>query len=185
MFKKATYTLKALFNGEVSFKKRLIFSGCVRDGNTAAIIKFLEKHGNAVVNQKNSDGLTPLSEAAINGADDAIDLLLKAGADIYAVDNQGREAWILAAWSGQDDAVDHLRQKFAGATFASGTEKVLLKIKDAIIREREEHYFLCSGNDKINKANEECYKRQVEYDRASVQLEILQELKRANRRPWR
>lgn len=65
------------------------------------------------VNAKDENGATPLIEAARNGHDDVVGVLLVARADVKAKDNQGKTALMYASEGGHSETVELLKQ--AGA----------------------------------------------------------------------
>ena len=101
------------------------------------------KTTNADVNAKDSDGATPLHEAALNGNTENVKLLLDKGADVNAKDTDGWTPLLLAAANGHTETVKLLIDKGAdvnaktsnGATplhwaaFEGNTENVKLLIE--------------------------------------------------------
>jgi hypothetical protein len=71
-------------------------------GNTVADVEaFLRDHSeNIDINQYNSDGQTPLHLASLEGNCDAVELLIRFGADIFLTTRDGFSVMHLAAFSG-------------------------------------------------------------------------------------
>ncbi|MCJ1472374.1 hypothetical protein MMC13_001021 [Lambiella insularis] len=88
--------------------------------NDTAIVRFLLEHDSTIVNFKDSGGRTPLFNAAIACrlyayAYENCKLLIEYGADISALDNEGRTPW---AWAERNRGSDKIMSLLAGPLLA-------------------------------------------------------------------
>ena len=65
----------------------------------------------ANVNDKDTEGNTPLIMAAYNGHSEVVDMLIKRGANVNDKDNEDKTALMWAAYNGHSEVVDILSEK--------------------------------------------------------------------------
>ena len=73
-----------------------------------------EEQRNEVINRPILRGMTPLMTAAFNGNSEGVEFLLEHGADIYAEDADGHNAYYWAERGGNKDVWEYLRSRMMG-----------------------------------------------------------------------
>jgi len=99
----------------MSSKEIMAFHEAARNGYDGAIMGLFQKYGTAIVDLRDSSGVTALMFAAGRGQKGTVSFLLEKGASIDAVENEGFTALMGAAIGGWKDVVALLLEKGADA----------------------------------------------------------------------
>ncbi len=103
------------------------------------MIQFLMEQG-VDINQPNKYGRTPLMEAAIKDNAEIVEYLIHQGADIYALDNDDKSAWMLAPKTKfdirggsliiQEEGAQHILSKYDGSPWSLNNPHHMQKMSD-------------------------------------------------------
>ncbi|KAF3028194.1 hypothetical protein E8E15_009743 [Penicillium rubens] len=136
--------------GIEKFKQKRILtpiSDCaIRD--VKAVQKYLDSSSEAqlFVRGRHSDGQTTLIIAARGQSPAMVSLLIKHGADVNAVDNNGRTALMEAALFGWVDNVKVLLKHNADKTIRDGENRLAIELARDHYKNREERYVRAGGD---------------------------------------